>query len=266
MPKLHANGIELYYEERGAGEPLILIMGLGADGSLWEEHVRIYAQHFRCIIPDNRGAGRSAKPEGPYTTALMAADMLGLMDALHIERAHVSGISMGGCIAQEMALQAPGRVRSLTLISAWPKCHAYTVRIFEMFRALIQTSDPSAFTRMLQLWIFAPSYHTSHMDDLLRREALGMANPHPMPLHAFATQCAACIGHDTLDRLSRIRVPTLITAGDQDIFTPLEYAQTLHGRIAGSELFALPGCGHAHHWEALAEFNARTLAFLQTMR
>lgn len=266
MPKLQVNGIELYYEERGTGEPLILIMGLGADGALWEEHVQAYAQHFRCIVPDNRGAGRSAKPEGPYTTALMAADLLGLMDAVGITRAHVSGISMGGCIAQELALQAPGRVRSLTLISTWPKCNIYTARIFEMLRAIIQTAEPGAFTRLLQLWIFTPGYHAGHMDDLLRREAHGKHNPYPMPLHAFAAQCAACIGHDTLDRLSRISTPTLITAGDQDIFTPVYYAKTLHQLIAGSELFVLPGGGHAHHWEALATFNAKTLAFLQAMR
>ncbi len=263
MPQVKANGIELYYEERGKGEPLILIMGLGADGSLWEEHVRAYEPHFRCLLLDNRGAGRSSKPEGPYTTKMMAADALGLMDALGIRRAHVSGISMGSCIAQEMALAAPTRVRSLTLISAWPRCDAYTVRIFEAFKAIIQTADPVAWTRLLQLWIFTPQYHAQHMDDLLRREALGIANPYPMPLHAFAAQCDACITHDTLDRLGQIRVPTLITVGDQDIFTPLHYAEEIHRRIAGSELFILPGCGHAHHWEAVEQFNARTLAFMQ---
>ncbi len=264
MPRIHANGIDLHYEDRGRGEPLLLIMGLGADGSLWEEHVRTYERHFRCIIPDNRGAGRSGKPSGPYTTATMADDMVALMDALGVARAHVAGISMGGCIAQEMALRAPDRVDRLVLVSAWPRCDAYTVRIFEMFEALAATSAPSAFTRMLQLWIFTPDHHAARMDDLLAREAAGAGHSHPMPLAAFAAQCAACIGHDATGRLGGIRAPTLITAGDRDIFTPLHYAETLHRQIPGSRLLVMPGCGHAHHWEALETFNQRTLAFLQT--
>jgi len=264
MPRIHVNGIELHYEERGDGEPLLLIMGLGADGSLWAEHVQAYERHFRCIIPDNRGAGHSDKPPGPYSTAMMAADMIGLLDAIGIARAHVAGISMGGCIAQEMALQAPHRVGKLVLIGTWPKCDAYTTRIFEMFRALIQTSEASAFIRMLQLWIFTPNYHAQHMDDLLRREARAKANPNPMPPHAFVAQCDACIAHDTLERLGAIRAPTLITGGDQDIFTPMHYAKALHQGIAGSQLLVFAGGGHAHHFEAPETFNAKTIAFLQS--
>ena len=263
MPEITANGIHLYYEERGRGDPLVLIMGLGADCSLWEEHVQAYEKHFRCILVDNRGAGRSDKPAGPYTPRMMAADTLGLMDALAIQKAHVSGISMGSCIATEMALAAPQRIRSLTLISGWPQCDAYTVRIFEMFKSVVPYVGGSTFTRLLQLWIFAPSYFATHMDDLLRREEMGKNNPYPMPLHAFIAQADACISHDALDRLAQITAPTLVTVGDQDIFTPLHYSQTIHERIAGSELFVLPGCGHTHHWEALAAFNAHTLDFMR---
>lgn len=263
MPVVRANGIRLHYEERGTGEPLILIMGLGADGSLWDEHVCAYESRYRCILLDNRGAGRSDKPPGPYSTVMMATDTLRLMDALGIERAHVSGISMGGCIAQELALLAPSRVRSLTLISSWPGCDAYTVRIFNSLRALVATCDAVTFVRMLQLWIFSPEYHAAHMDDLLRREAMAVANPFPMPAYAFQAQCDACIAHDTLGRLQHIAVPTLITVGGKDIFTPLHYAQAIHERIVGSELFVLDDCAHAHHWESLEAFNARTLAFMQ---
>src|SRR6185369_250818 len=95
MPNVTANGIKLHYEERGQGEPLILLMGLGAPGSKWAEHVAAYEQHFRCFLIDNRGAGESDKPTGPYTTRMMAHDTAGLMQALGIQNARVAGLSMG---------------------------------------------------------------------------------------------------------------------------------------------------------------------------
>lgn len=263
MPTVMTNKMEMYYEEHGQGEPLVLVMGLSADGSLWEEHVAAYADHFRCIVLDNRGAGRSDKPPGPYTTAMMAEDVAGLMAALDVGRAHVSGISMGGAVAQELAIRYPECVRSLTITSTWPKCDAYTVRIFEAFKALAATEDKRAFTRLVYLWIFTPSTHESNPDDLLRREAKGLANPYPMPLHAYQAQCDACISHDTLGRLHRITAPTLVVVGDQDIYTPLHYSKTIAGKIPNAKLHVLSGCGHACHWEKLDEFNSATIAFMQ---
>ncbi len=262
MPDITANGINIHYEERGSGEPLILIMGLGADGSLWEHHVAAYSKHFRCIMPDNRGAGRSGKPKGPYTTRQMAEDTIGLMDALGISMAHLSGISMGGAVVQELAISYPSRVKSATVISSWPRCDAYTKRVFEMLESLVATSDPVAFNRLLQLWIFTPDYHARSMDDLLAREESGKHNPWPMPVEAFRAQSQACIHHDTLDRLGLIQAPFLITAGDQDIFTPMHYAETMAELIPGARLTVIQGGGHAHHWEKLDEFNNATLSFL----
>jgi pimeloyl-ACP methyl ester carboxylesterase len=263
MPTTQVNDIEIHYEERGHGVPVILIMGLGADGSLWEEHAKAYEKHFQCILMDNRGAGRSSKPAGPYTTKTMAEDTAGLMQALGIEKAHISGISMGSAIAQELVLAHPEMVRSLTLVSSWPKCDAQTVRIFEMFKAAIQALEPSDFIRLLQLWTFTSEYHNTHMDDLLQREENAKNEPHPMPLSAFLAQCDACITHDALERLESIRSPTLVTVGNLDIFTPLHYSQTIANKIPGAELFVIPGAGHCHHWEELDAFNAKTLAFMQ---
>lgn len=266
MPLVKSNGIEVYFEERGKGEPLILIMGLGADASLWAEHVKAYEKHFRCVLIDNRGAGRSDKPVGPYTSLTMAKDVIGVMDALEIQNAHISGISMGGAIAQEIALDSPERVKSITLVSTWPKCDAYMKRIFEMFKSLIQTSDPITFGRMLQLWIFTSGYHNSNLDDLLRREELSITNVYPMPVHAFMAQCDACIQHDAFERLESIGVPVLITAGDEDIFTPVRFSRSIAEKIRNSELYIIKGGGHAHHWEKLNEFNSKTLSFMQKCR
>lgn len=108
MPFIKANGVRIYYEEFGTGEPLILIMGLGADGSKWDENIKVYQQRFRCIRIDNRGSGQSDKPKKQaYTTKEMALDTLGVMNKLDLQSAHVSGISMGGAIAQELAIKVP---------------------------------------------------------------------------------------------------------------------------------------------------------------
>ncbi|MCC2684541.1 MAG: alpha/beta fold hydrolase [Paenibacillaceae bacterium] len=262
MPIVESNGIHLHYEERGSGEPLLLIMGLGADGSLWEDHVKAYEQHFRCILMDNRGSGRSDKPEGPYDTKEMAEDAAGLLDALGIARAHVSGISMGGAIAQKLALSHPEKIHSLILNCAWDQCNNYTTRAFEMFRAMISVSDAQAFTRMLQLWIFTPDYHEHHMQDLLAREEAGNRHPHPMPVHAFQAQCDACISHRTAGRLHEIQAPTLVTAGSRDIFISPHYARRIAETIPNAELIMFEGSGHTHHWDQLEAYNEKTLQFM----
>jgi pimeloyl-ACP methyl ester carboxylesterase len=262
MPTVLTNGINMHYEERGTGEPLILIMGLGADGSAWEDHVKAYEKHFRCILVDNRGTGRSDKPEGPYSTKIMAEDIAGLMKALNIEGAHVSGISMGSAIAQELALMYPEIVKSLILNCSWDQCDNYTTRVFETFKSQIATTDSVTFTRNLQLWIFTPEYHNNHIQDLLNREEEGLQNPYPMPVNAFQAQCDACISHNTIGRLNKISVPTLVTVGDKDIFTPMHYSERIAKEIAGAELLIFKGSGHTHHWDSLKEYNAQTLDFL----
>lgn len=264
MPIVQTNGINMHYEERGTGEPLILIMGLGADGSVWEDHVKAYEKHFRCILIDNRGSGRTDKPDGPYSTRMMAEDTAGLMKALKINVAHVSGISMGSAIAQELAILYPESVKSLILNCSWDQCDHYTNRVFETFKALVATSDPVTFTRNLQLWIFTPAYHNNHLDDLLAREESGNNNPYPMPVHAFQAQCDACITHDTRGKLNKIKVPTLITVGDKDVFTPMHYSERIAKEIETAELRIFNGSGHTHHWDSLEEYNHQTLDFLLT--
>lgn len=263
MPDVQANGITIHYEERGSGDPLILIMGLGADGPVWEEHAKEYEKHFRCILVDNRGAGGTDKPDGPYTTKMMADDTAGLMDSLGIERAHVNGISMGGAIGQELAINYPDKVRSLVLVSTWAKCNEYATIVFDHFAKMRRVAPPNEFMELLQLWIFAPPFYEANLDALRQGQQDAVENPNPMPQHAFEAQCAACTGHDTTGRLDRIQAPTLITIADQDIFTPPAFSDYLHEHIAGSEILRLEGAGHAHHWEDLARFNGETTAFMK---
>jgi pimeloyl-ACP methyl ester carboxylesterase len=263
MPDIQTNGIHLHYEEHGAGAPLLLLMGLGSPGTIWEGHVRAWAPPYRCLTPDNRGAGRSEKPVGPYSTAQMAQDTLGLLDALMLDRVHVAGISMGSAIAQELAIAVPDRVHTLTLVCPWPRCDAYTVRIFEMLHSAVQTMSLQQFVRLSQLWVYTPDWHATQMHDLLRREQQVLDAPDPMPAHAYQAQCAACIAHDTLDRLHRITAPTLITCGDRDVFTPLHYSEAIADRIDGATLLVFEGAGHAHHWEQQQKFDGAVMQFLE---
>ena len=254
------NGIELSYVEEGEGEPLLLIMGLGADASAWQLHLEAYRERFHCFAVDNRGAGASSKPAGPYSTQQMADDYAGLVRALGLSPVRVVGISMGGAIAEQLALRHPDLVKRMVIVSSWARCDAYTAEVFRHFAAVRARVTPAEFTQLLQLWIWGPGYVAAHLDEL--REERAADAPPPMGQAAFEAQCAACIAHDTVARLHEIGAPTLITAGAADIFTPLRFAQELHARISGSELHVFPDAAHAHHWECLDMFNELTSAWL----
>ncbi|MBX3584792.1 MAG: alpha/beta fold hydrolase [Rhizobiaceae bacterium] len=263
MPIAENGDVEVFYEVTGSGPPLVLIMGLGADHSVWELHREAYARHFQCIAIDNRGVGKTSKPVGSYTTADMARDVLAVMDDAGVQRAHVAGISMGGAIAQQVCLQAPERVRSLVLISTWGRLPSFHRTVFEHFKSVRAHTNPGDFMRCLQLWIWGPAYFEKNGTDLETARRDASQNPAPQPQYAFEAQCDACISHDTLERLGEVKVPTLVTIGLEDIFTPFELSQALHNAIAGSELLRFPGCAHTHHWEDLDKFNSATLLFMQ---
>lgn len=280
------NGIELAYTEHGEGEPLLLIMGLGADGAAWESHVAAFQKGYRCISVDNRGVGASSKPAGPYSTGQMADDYAGLIQALDLGRVRVVGISMGGAIAQELALRHPELVERLVLVATWARTDAYLKEVLTHFARSRAVLSAQEFVRLLQLWLWTPAYVNRHPSELIQaRQVLGLwlwepgyVNQHlseviealasqveadiVQPQHAFEAQCEACITHDTLDQLDAIRVPTLVTAGDLDILIRLPLSEELHARIPGAQLHVFRGNGHVHHFEVVDEFNRVTMEWL----
>ena len=259
---VQSKGAKIYYQTRGKGDPLVLLMGFGADGNVWELHAAAYEKHFQCIILDNRGVGLSDQPKGPYTTKMMAADTIAVMDHLGIQRAKVAGISMGGAIAQEVALNHPERVSCLLLISTWPIFNNYAKTVYENLKKLRVTSKPDDFMELLQLWIYAPPYYELGMADLKEGQTAAKENDNPQSQDGFEGQLDACIHHDTVDRLDQIKTPTLITIGDMDIFTPPAFSEILHQGIAGSQIVHFRTGGHVHHWEDLERFNEVTTQFL----
>lgn len=259
---VHSEGCQIYYQVRGQGTPLILLMGFGADGNVWELHVAEYEKHFKCVLIDNRGVGKSDQPKGPYHTKMMANDVIAVMDELNIQQAQVAGISMGGAIAQSLAIQFPKRVKSLCLISTWPVFNNYAKTIYENLKKIRRTAKPDDFMELLQLWIFAPPHYNDNLDELKQGQTAAAENTMPQSQDGFEGQLDACIHHDSVDRLHEIQIPTLITIGMMDIFTPPAFSDILHQNIRGSKLEQFPTGGHVHHWEDLDRFNSVTTSFL----
>jgi pimeloyl-ACP methyl ester carboxylesterase len=267
MTKIEANGIQINYEIQGEGEPLILLMGLGASGRKWERHLAVYKKHFKCILIDNRGAGYSDKPKmDAYTTEMMAEDTIGVMDALNIQKAHFHGISMGGAISQIIAAKYPERVISLVLTSTFAKPDVFFTRALEILRDSVGVLDGKTFSHLCQYMIYSAQYHEKCLDAMLNDELADANDPCPMPAYAYRAQCNACITHDSLLLLKDIKAPTLVAAGDSDLFVSLAETQQLVQSIPGAKLYLCNDGGHVHHWEHLQKFNEVTLSFLLNHR
>jgi pimeloyl-ACP methyl ester carboxylesterase len=247
-----SEGAGLTYRIDGEGDPLLLLMGLGAAGEAWAPHVAAWRGLFATVAVDNRGTGGSPVPPGSWTTAQMADDAAALVRALDLGPVRVVGISMGGAIAQELALRHPDLVQRLVITASWARCSPWTAQVLDALVTAQRELTAPEFTRLLQLMIWTPGYLEAHTEELasVRRDA------ETITAQAFAAQAAACRTHDTLRRLAQIEVPVLVTAGDRDVFVPLELSRELAGAIPGAELEVFAGSAHTHHWEELDRYNA----------
>jgi len=264
MPITHINGIDFYFETHGSGDPLLLIMGITATGSVWEKHVAYWEKFFECITADNRGVGQSGKPQGPYTSEQMADDYAALLDVLKIGKVKVVGCSMGSIIAQQLALRHPEKVSSLVLMCPWARCDNTAKAIFQHMVTCKGKLSPEEFTLYIQLLIYSKSSWDNEMMFLEMAEARKQAaiEPESQPLHGLAGQAAACINHDVFDRLCLIKQPALIIGGQEDIFTPIWMAEEIAKAIPKSDLHIYEECGHAFHWERIEDFNPRVSNWL----
>lgn len=252
----------MYYVEAGQGDPLVLIMGLGADHLAWGFQFPVFAERYRVIAFDNRGAGQTDAPDHPYTTRMMADDTVGLMDALGIERAHVLGASMGGMIAQEIALNHPDRVRSLQLHCTLGRPDGYLKAQLEVGRLQRRALSCEAALRAGYLWLFAPATYDERPELVETILQNALANPYPISLRGFERQCDAVETHDALDRVHAIRCPTLITVADHDILVPPRFPRALAERMPGARFRLIEGAGHGYFWERPDLFNEMCLEFL----
>jgi pimeloyl-ACP methyl ester carboxylesterase len=248
MPKLKTNNIELYYESHGEGQPLMLISGIGYTLWQWHKMVPILADHFQVITFDNRGVGQSDKPAGPYSAQMLAADTAGLLDVLGIEKAIIAGHSMGGFVAQAMALDFPHKIERLILCSTnfgGPHHVPVTSEAMKVLTDVI--SDPLTRFRNGLVVSTAPGWAERHPELLQEWMEWRVKNP----IEPASYQAQLAVGLSLLpeaaafeNKLSDIRIPTLILFGEHDKVVPPANADLLAQKIEGSQVCILPEAGH----------------------
>lgn len=261
-----SDGTRLHYEVFGSprGEPLLLIQGLGADSRGWLRQRRALGSRYRCIVFDNRGAGRSDHPPAPYDLEVMAADGIAVLDAVGVEKAHVLGASMGGIFAQIIAVRYPERVKSLVLACTACRHHTWRRELLEEWAMTAELQGMGMFAKQAVRWLIGPRS--------LRRfwPAVGLVGPMAMTgsPEAFVAQVRAILAMDDALRaeLCAISVPTLVLVGSQDILTPMGDAEELADEIPGAELVVIRGAAHGFMLEHGATFNRTVLDFLDRTR
>jgi len=249
MPRLQVGSNQLNVNTSGEGEPLLLIMGFGMSGDMWVQSLP-FLGGFRSIYFDNRGTGGSDSPPGPYAIHEMADDAAGVLDALGIERAHVYGVSMGGMIAQEMALRHPHRVRRLVL--GCTTCGGPSAKIAppEVIQQLVQAvqlqgSDPERSIE-LTLPLLFPKRFVAAQPMLKPLMLAAMQTVKPTRPETAMHALEGITGWSSYDRLPELQAPTLVIHGDEDVLIPVENADVLATRIPNARKVILPGEGHGY--------------------
>jgi 3-oxoadipate enol-lactonase len=262
MAIAEVNGQRLYYEVHGDGEPLLCVAGLTCDTLVWIPQVQAFSAAHRTVIFDNRDAGQSSMATGGYEIADMARDALALADELELDTFHLLGVSMGGAIAQEIALQSPERIRTLTLAVTFPAGGAYASRLAEVWSARVEAITREQHVDELMLLNHSEGFYDHpEMVEFIRTAMLN--DPHPQPPEAFARQIAACGRHDTRDRLGSLSMPVHVIGGEHDILVPVWKSREIAERIPGSKLTVLPAAPHGLSVERADEFNAAVLEFIR---
>lgn len=267
MPSLQINGIDLYYEESGAGAPLVLVPGLGGTVESWRAQVAHFQRDYRVITLDNRGAGRSSKPPGPYTMDEMAADLAGLLDALDIdEPVRLVGVSMGGVLVQCFMHHYPGRVAQLVLVSTGVSGGDPHIT-FPSMTVLQKLTFPGTTPQQRMQTLFGLYYHPHYLQahpEVFEEAARLYARIGAQPAHATTAQLQAVQDARPYYKwLAQITVPVLVMHGDEDVIWPVKNARTLvHGIGENAELALFEQAGHVLFQERAGEFNARLEQFL----
>jgi len=253
--------MRIYHEVTGAGEPVVLISGLGADAHFWYKQVSALARAFMVIALDNRDTSRSAMASGPYSIRDMAEDVKDLLDAIEVDSAHVVGASLGGFIAQEFALAYPQRARRLVLCcTSFGGPHAVPIPPETLVVLMNRTGDPERDLRAFLPVQIATDYLETHAAEVDAYVAWRVS--HPQPPEAYQRQLAAAAGHNTEDRLGRLQVPVLILHGALDRVVPAANAALLAQRLPRARLHIFPDAGHLFLWERADESNRLIMQFL----
>ena len=257
-----ADGTRIHYEVIGFRRhaPVLFVQGLGAEKNSWNLQRAALALRWRTVALDNRGAGRSDKPEGTYDLEQMADDAVAVLDHAGIESAHVVGLSMGGAISQIIALKHPNRVRSLTLVATACRNHPWREELLRSWAETARTHGMGAVGKEAARWMIGPRSFRRLLP------ALGWLGPLQLfnPAGAFVSQVQAILQttNELTDELSNIDCPTMVVVGNQDVLTPRGDAEEIASRIPTAELVIISGGAHGLHIEHASTFNRVLLEFL----
>ncbi len=260
MPKANIGDAEIYYEEHGSGEPLLLVSGLGGTAAYWKPNLPALAAKYRVIVHDHRGAGQSTHSKIRYSVEQMADDVLKLLDHLKIERANVVGHSTGGAIGQIMAIRNPARLKKLVLFATWTKADKFFRQLFAARRALLMQVGKEAYVRAGTLFLYPPYWIKANEAMIEEREKLSIATF--APPEVVASRIDAIVAFDRTAELGRIKTPTLVLCAKDDFITPAYFSEELAQKIPGATLVMLPQGGHCASETVLEAFNPAVLSFL----
>lgn len=261
MPHADINELRLHYEDHGAGEPILAIAGLAADHGGWMLQVPVLSAAHRLIVFDNRDIGSSSYVTSDYAISDLAADTLALADYLGLERFHLLGESMGGAIAQHVALAAPDRVATVTLSATWLASGVWERARGAVLEAEVQLLSRQQFDELLMAHTMSPAFYEDAERLAIGRQLLG-ANEHPQPPEAFARQLRATYTHDLRDRIGSLSMPVQVISGEMDMLLPPFRQRELHAGIRGSRLIVVPGAAHGIHLEFPELFNELVLSLI----
>lgn len=266
MPYADIDAGRIYYEQHGAGETLLCIQGLAMDVSGWRPQIPALARHFRVLAFDNRDVGRSFYAAAPYDIPALAADALALADALGLQRFHVLGSSMGGAIAQELALRAPERVLSLTLGVTYAGQGRLGRERTRMLAESFAHQSEAERARALMVLTLSEQTFEELGDQVSAMVEMVLSYPHRQRPDGFLRQLQATGTHEARERLGALRLPVHVIGAEHDAFVPVWKSRELAGLIPGARLSVIPAAAHAVNLERSGEYNELVLAFLAQAR
>ncbi|HET9527129.1 MAG TPA: alpha/beta hydrolase [Pyrinomonadaceae bacterium] len=262
MPKISVNGLKLYYEIEGDGEPVVLIPGFAAGRWIWFKQTSDLSRNFRVIVFDPRGVSASDKPEGSQTISLLADDVAHLLQTIGIESAHIVGASFGGFVAQEFALKYPAMTRKLVLCCTSFGGPNHVVPTVETLLALASTKGLNSEERMRAnlLLAFSPEYVQTQVAEV--DHVVHLRSINEVPEHIYLSQLQAAMSFNAESRLEQLDRPTLVLTGNADVIVPVQNSRNLAAKIRGAELRIIEGGSHTFFIERSAEFNRVVREFL----
>ena len=265
MPSTRVGDLDVVWDVAGpvTGAPVLMVNGLGAARGSWYLQVPALAARYRVYTYDNRDVGETGPGEetSAYGIDRFASDAVGLIESLGTGPVHVIGASMGGAIAQELALTRPDLVRSVQIVCSWSQTDRWLAELILLWKSIFFALGPFDWARNSWVWVFTHRwFRDGEKMAALRHGA--ESYPYPQTPEMFARQCDAIVSFDARHRLGAIAAPTHVIAGEEDIFTPLRFSQEIATAIPGSSLTILPEVGHGMFWETPEAFNAALVGFL----